>query len=166
VRDQPRYRSSGRHQRKLEVGVDIPTPDEIRLIISNAKGRWRPLLVTAVFTGLRASELRGLPWKDVDFDKKKISVTQHADRFYEIGKPKSKAGQRVVPFGPHVANTLKEWKLACPKGNLDLVFPTGRGNVEDIGNIISRGLMPAQVAAGVVDADGKAKYTGLHALRQ
>ena len=25
--------------------------------------------------------------------------------------------------------------------------------------------MPAQVAAGVVDSEGKAKYTGLHALR-
>ncbi len=55
-----------RQKGKLKVGVDIPTPDEIKAIIANAKGRWRPLLATAVFTGLRASELRGLRWEDVD----------------------------------------------------------------------------------------------------
>jgi integrase len=45
------------------------------------------------------------------------------------------------------------------------VFPTRTGNIEAHANIIARGLQPALVAAGVVDADGKAKYTGMHALR-
>jgi integrase len=31
-------------------------------------GRRRPLLVTAIFTGMRSSELRGLRWQDVDLD--------------------------------------------------------------------------------------------------
>ena len=31
-------------------------------------GRWRSLLVTATFTGMRSSELRGLRWQDVDLD--------------------------------------------------------------------------------------------------
>ena len=48
-----------REKGKLKVGVDIPSPDEIKAILANAKGRWRPFLVTAAFTGLRASELRG-----------------------------------------------------------------------------------------------------------
>ena len=166
VRDLRRNRQKGkernaekRQKGKLKVGVDIPTPDEIRSIIANAQGRWRPLLITAIFTGLRASELRGLRWEDVDFNANKIHVRQRADRFNEIGKPKSHAGERTVPFGKFVANTLKEWKLACPKGGLGLVFPNGKGNVEDLGNIIHRGLVAAQ---GGTD---KAKYTGMHALR-
>ena len=121
-------------------------------------------LIIAIFTGLRASELRGLRWKDVDLKANELHVRQRADRFNEIGKPKSAAGERVVPFGKFVANTLKEWKLACPKSDGDLVFPNGAGKVESLANIINRGLIPAQVAAGVV-VDGKAKYTGLHALR-
>ena len=121
------------------------------------KGRWRPLLVTAIFTGLRASELRGLRWEDVDLAAGELHVRQRADRFNEIGKPKSAAGERTVPFGKFVANTLKEWKLACPKGKLDLVFPNGSGKVEALANIINRGLVPAQ--------PGGAKYTGLHVLR-
>ena len=52
--------TSGRSKRKLKVGVDIPTPDEIRKIIHATTGKRRSLSLTAVFTGLRGSELRGL----------------------------------------------------------------------------------------------------------
>ena len=45
------------------------------------------------------------------------------------------------------------------------MFPNGKGNVEDLGNIIHRALIPAQIASGVVGKDGKAKYTGMHSLR-
>jgi integrase len=152
-------------RRKLKVGVDIPEPSEIKAIVDNAKGPWRPLLITAIFTGLRASELRGLRWCDVDLKANELHVRQRADRFNEIGEPKSEAGTRTVPFGKFVSNTLKEWKLACPKGDLDLVFPTGAGGIENLSNIINRGLKPAQVAGGLVTADGEAKYTGMHSLR-
>jgi integrase len=60
---------------------------------------------------------------------------------------------------------LREHRLACPKGPLDLVFPNGSGNVENHRNIVLRGLQPALIAAGVVSKSGTAKYTGLHALR-
>jgi integrase len=151
--------------RDLKVGVDIPTPEEIRAIISMLKGRWRPLILTAIFTGLRASELRGLRWIDVDLKESKLHVRQRADAWNELGDPKSKSGERVVPIPPMLVNTLREWKLRCPKGELDLVFPNGKGNVENHANIIARGLIPTQIAAGVVNKEGKAKYTGLHALR-
>src|SRR5262245_44429836 len=47
---------------KLRIGVDIPTREEIKAIVASLEGRWRPLLLTTIFTGLRASELRGLRW--------------------------------------------------------------------------------------------------------
>jgi integrase len=100
----------------------------------------------------------------VDLKKNELHVRQRADRFREIGRPKSQAGERTVPFGSSVANTLKEWKLRSPNSNLGLVFPNGKGNVEDLVNIVKRGLIPAGVAAKVVE-DGKAKYTGMHVFR-
>src|SRR5215468_11775489 len=66
-----------------------------------------------------------------------------------------------------VVNTLREWKLRCPKGKhgkLEFVFPTGAGEIEYHSNILQRGLEPAQIAAGIVDGKGKPKYA-LHALR-
>jgi integrase len=156
-------RADKRQKGKLKVGVDIPGPAEIRAFVAALDGRWRPILLTAIFTGLRASELRGLRWADVDFDKNELHVRQRADRYLKIGPPKSEAGERSVPLPPIVANTLREWKLACPKGGL--VFPTGSGKVESHSNILQRGLMPAMLAAGIVNPDGSPKYTGLHSLR-
>jgi integrase len=158
-------RAEKRQKGKLKVGVDIPRPDEIRAIIGALEGRWRPLLLTGIFTGLRASELRGLRWADVDFDRRELHVRQRVDRYKAAGAPKSEAGERTIPFGNFLGNTLKEWKLACPKSEGDIVFPTGAGNVEHHANIVHRGLEPAQIRAGVVTAEGKAKYTGLHSLR-
>jgi integrase len=60
-RPRGKERQADRRQRgKLKIGVDIPTPDEVRAIIVHLDERWRPMLLTAIFTGLRASELRGL----------------------------------------------------------------------------------------------------------
>lgn len=182
VREKSRTRAKGSDRRverrqkgKLRVGVDIPTTDEIRALVAVLKGRYRAILLTAIFAGLRASEIRGLRWSDIDFATNQIHVRQRADRYREIGPPKSEAGERTIAVMPLAMNAIKEWKLACPKGELDLAFPNLQGNVEELGNIIRRGFLPAQVRAGVVVDSGKAndkgepvmvaKYTGLHALR-
>jgi integrase len=174
-------RAERRQRGKLKAGVDIPTPAEIKAFCAALQGHWKPLLLTAVFTGLRASELRGLCWSNVDLKRGEIHVRQRADRFGTIGRPKSEAGERTVPVPPGLLTVLKAWKLECPKGPLDLVFSNGSGKVENRQNIVARGLIPAMVAAGVADvsknADGKvvchedgspvmlARYTGMHALR-
>jgi hypothetical protein len=53
-----------------------------------------------------------------------------------------------------VVNTLREWKLQCPKGPENLVFPTGVGTVDYLANFMHRYVDPAMVA----------KY-GMHAFR-
>jgi integrase len=169
VRDQARTnrreaRLDQRHKRHLEVGVDIPSKDEIRAMLAAAQGRWRALLVTAVFTGLRASELRGLRWGDVDLDEAVLTVRQRADRWNVIGSPKSAAGKREVPLAPIVVNALREWWLACPAGEIGLVFPNTKGAVDSLPNMHRRGLGVVQVLAGLSKEAAHPKY-GLHALR-
>jgi len=165
MRKQRRGHEAARHKGKLKVGIDIPAPNEIRAIIAHLKGRWRPLFLTAIFTGLRASELRGLRWCDVDLERGELHVRQRADRYRVIGRPKSESAERSVPLPPMVVNSLREHRLARPKGEQDLVFANDAGNVYDHASIIKRGLIPLMVKAGIVDANGKAKYTGLHSLR-
>lgn len=181
-------RAEKRAKGRLRIGVDIPSSEEAKAILGALQGHWRPLLMTAIFCGLRASELRGLAWTDVDFGKARIHVRQRADRYNAIGRPKSEAGDRYVPIPGPLVNVLREWRLVCPKRDagkrddndqpvrvLELVFPNGQGKVESLGNIINRGLKPAQMRAGVtvdtgeVDEKGQpilaAKYGGMHALR-
>ena len=156
-----------RRKGKLKIGADIPAPDEMRAIIAalNDAQRWRPLLLTLIFTGLRSCEVRGLRWSDVDLKRDELHVRQRADALNKIGPPKSEAGERTVPLPPMVVHALREWKLVCPKGDLDLVFPGPRGCVQTRFIIVDQGFHPAQVAAGVVDQHGGAKYKGLHSLR-
>lgn len=149
---------------RLAVGVDIPAKADVRVILGHAEGRMRPLLVTAIFTGMRSSELRGLVWDAVDFDRGVIHVRQRADRWGTIGAPKSAAGRREIPMSPMVVNTLREWRLVCPRGSLDLVFPNGAGRVETHSNHMNRGWYPLQRAAGLTDEHGRPRYD-FHALR-
>jgi integrase len=158
-------KSDNRDKQKLEVGRDIPTPEEVRQILAAVQGWWRALLVTDCFTGLRASELRGLRWKDLDFGKGTVHVRQRADAWGTIGSPKTETSKRSIPIGPFVINTLKEWKFACPKTEPDLVFPDDSGQPLTHSVIMNSGYWPAQRAAGVVDAEGRPKYPGIHALR-
>ena len=122
---------AGRHEKKAA----IPTKDEIRAMLGKtseiwpATSPWRPFVVTALFTGLRPSELRGLTWDHVDFEKKVIRVRQRADYQNKMGSPKSKAGNRDVPLAPMVLNMLRQWRLACPKTERGLVFPSKHGNI-------------------------------------
>ena len=164
-----RGQAEKRQKGRLKVGIDIPTREEIKAIVDAARGRWRPIVSTAIFTGLRASELRGLRWADVDFEKRELHVRQRADRYRaRLGNRSRNAGERMVPLTPIVVNTLREWKLACPQSDLGLVFPTTGGLVEHHKNIIERGLIPNMIAAGVTAKDAEvktARYTGLHAFR-
>jgi integrase len=134
-----------RTESEEDEGFAIPPKDHLRsmlaksaeiwpLVRQNSRDRlvtccWRPLIVTAIFSGMRASELRGLIWDNVDLENGIVRVRQRADRYNKLGPPKSKAGRRDIPLAPMVINTLKEWKLACPSTELGLVFPSERGEI-------------------------------------
>lgn len=135
--------------------VVIPTKAELRAILKAANDVERPVVMTAVFTGLRGSELRGLRWIDVDLVAGRISVHQRADAYNIIGSPKSAAGRRSIPIPPALVTELKRWKLACPIGDLGLAFPNGVGKVETHSNLLQRLLGPLQVRAGVTVPDGE-----------
>ena len=146
---------------KREQGrPDMPSLEELRALLGGMRDdRWRPLLTAIMFTGLRSSEARGLKWQDLDLKAGVVSIRQRVDQWGRFGPPKSAAGTREIPLGPFVVNSLREWKLVCPRrggkrdqdgnvidpGELDLVFPNGAGKVESHANILHRGFGPLQV---------------------
>jgi integrase len=167
-------RDETKKKKKLEIGIDSPTREEVSQLLKSVRGPFRPFLIAAAYTGMRASELRGLRWCDVDFDAQPIHVRQRADRYGEFDAPKSDAGTRSIPVGPFVINTLKQWRndrkkevaKFDQKADFDPVFLTQRGTVQKYTNIRKQQPIPFMKEAGVVDEEGKAKYTGLHAFWQ
>jgi integrase len=163
-------KASRRDDRPLEVGIDVPSPDEVRALLQPSTGRDRARLIVAAFTGLRTSELRGLFWSDIDFDRSLLGVRRRADWWGSLGAPKSQKGHRDIPMIPLVANALKEWRLASPPakpGEFDLLFP-GRGGRVMSHTSVREGFGRIQCTAGVtrLDVDGspQAKYAP-HKLR-
>jgi integrase len=144
-----------RHEEK----VAIPSKDEIRAILNvtaelwppTCGWAWRPLVITALFSGLRASELRGLAWDHIDFAERVIHVQQRADFKNKIGSPKSAAGIRDVPMPPMMINTLKQWRLACPKSALNLAVPTKAGTIISNSNTHRQCWRPLLRALKLVD---------------
>lgn len=159
--------------------IAIPSKVELKALLAHAPDDLRPMLMTAIFTGLRSSELRGLRWADIDLKAGIVSVTQRADRYGEIGPPKSEAGYRTIPLGPTLVSELTAWKLRCPNGDLNLAFPNTQGGVQQYGHLVRRKYSPLQIDAGICDpvmVDGKPKLDkagqpmmapryGFHALR-
>jgi len=173
-----RPRADGLRQR-LAKRAEIPPKAHLQALIAAAdRGANRDpalpvMLRLAMLAGPRQSELRALPWSDVDLAAGVVTISRRADRWNTIGPPKSAAGMRSIPIGPALVALLKTWKLRCPPNELDLVFPSrAKGIVKQ--HAMAAKLLRVQIEAGVaVDsgkktADGdvilKARY-GWHDLR-
>lgn len=157
----------------------IPPKEHLRALLDaadrlgNSDPRLPVLVRVVMLTGLRSSEIRALTWDAINLKTPCLSVTQRADRWNDIGSPKSGAGHRSIPIGPAMVKLLKAWKLRCPPSTLGLTFPNQRGGVIDQKGIIGL-FLTLQVEAGLaidtgkVDAAGntiwKPRY-GLHSLR-
>ena len=153
-----------RQSRIAGDGKVIPTKDEIRLIIDKAPASHRVMFITAIFTGMRISELRGLSWDGVDFDRRVIRVYQRADEFQQIGAPKSRAGRREIPMAPMVHDALLAWRDDVVENDLNLVFPNSKGKVQSYSNINNRVYRPMMRELGLVDEAGRPRF-GFHSLR-
>lgn len=82
------------------------------------------LYAAAIYTGLRAGELAGLRWTDVDLDRRVIRVSRSYD-----GNTKTPASRRHVPIVDVLVPMLVEWKGMCPETAEGLVFPNRAGNM-------------------------------------
>ena len=99
VRGLPRQRrkAPGRHKAKLVIGVDIPTPAEIRALLNAAQGGWHAFFSVAALAGLRGSELRGLRWPDIALGAATITVRQRADAW---GKSAASSPKQATARSP------------------------------------------------------------------
>jgi integrase len=143
----------GKDSKRHKEPVLIPQPSEMRALLTvldeeqrPSWHRWGALVATAIHTGMRPSELRGLPWKAVDLKHGCIKVMQRADERGVIGSPKSAAARRTIDIPPSLVALLKAWKL---ESKWDLVFANGRGNPESLANIHNRCWVPLRSAAGI-----------------
>jgi integrase len=153
-----------------------PTPRTQRVLGRNEIARlleaclpaYRVLIATAVYTGMRHSELLGLIWDDVNLDGDAIHVRAqlsraHRGRPAERVRPKTRAGARQIPLSPQLAAVLREHRKSSKfKTATDWVFVTSNGTPLGHRNVYRSALVRAAHAAGLNQDDSRLR---LHDLR-
>lgn len=82
--------------RVKEGTIEIYTPQDLRLLLSNAPAKLLPFFAIGAFAGLRTQEIVRLEWPDIRFEQGVI----------EVAAEKAKtASRRLVPILP----ALREW---------------------------------------------------------
>lgn len=138
--------------------IDFLGLEEIERFLQHAQGHYYVAFLTAILTGLRAGELWGLRWTDIDWNTKRIYV-RYALWKGKLQTPKSRYSVRKVDIPDMLVSKLKKWKLICPVNNeYDLVFPSPRGRPSCHDTLMKRYFLPVLRRAGL-------RQVSFHSLR-
>jgi integrase len=137
----------------------ILTQDEFVALLNQLLQPYKSMVLVAGCTGLRVSEVLGLRWQSVDFERLVMVVTEGYARSQST-KLKSECSQDELPLDPDVATILLEWQRLCPKSDGNWVFPSPRtNNPYDSGSLRAKVLQPAAQRAKIEGT------IGWHSLR-
>jgi hypothetical protein len=111
------------------------------------------LVLLAAGTGLRMSELFGLKWSDVHFDRHEISVTRSIV-MQVVGPCKTEASQRPIPMDHSLAEALEVSRAQSHyRADGDSVFASAklRGRLPYWGQpIMRKGIRPVAITMDVL----------------
>jgi integrase len=112
--------------------------------------------------GMRASELRGLPWHYVSLDAGTVYIGQRADRWNKLGSPKSTKSRRTIPLTPSALRALREWHRVS--GGEGLVFPHQSGRPMYYSELVEHVFDPIMFAAELTVTNSKGKTVHRYSL--
>jgi integrase len=142
-----------RQSAKRMKDPEVLEPEEIQGILAQMEPNARLMVLLAVTTGLRRSELFALKWSDVDFFEMQISI-RRSIYLGTIGNCKTETSRRPVPIAERIAADL--WlRKETSKYNQpdDWVFTSSRVRGRTPlwpGTVLEKAIRPAALRAGVL----------------
>jgi integrase len=131
------------------------TAEEVRRILMAAEDPYRTFYWLAAETGMRAGELCGLRWQDVDHEAGIVRVCQSAWRG-RIGSPKTSGSVRTFAVSEALSHALAG--LRAQGTGEGLIFHSRRGTPWDANLVVKRKLRPLLATLQIPPG-------GLHAFR-
>jgi integrase len=139
------------------------TVPEITILLREVPSRYRTLILAALSTGLRISELLALWWMDIDFDEGFVRVRKQLGPDGSRVAPKTARAVRDVTMLPGLSKHLREHKIASAFSKpRDFVFLSETGGPLDRHNVARRAL--GEKVRAKLDAPGCSRIT-MHSLR-
>ena len=112
------------------------TLEEVMLIINNVRADYKFYYTVRFFTGMRTGEIDGLPWKNIDFERRQIIVDQAIVNGV-IGETKTTGSNRIIRMNQLVYDALIEQQVLT-KHRSEFVFCTKAGTPLNHRNVTKR----------------------------
>jgi integrase len=152
-----------RQSAKRKGTPDVLTTEETRNLLAELTDPCNVMVLLASATGLRVSELLGLKWVDLNFNKGEIHP-QRGIVDNHVGNLKTEASGKAVPMIPALANVMLEWRSRCPYNqDEEYVFGSPQmGGKQPYwpDSLLSKTIRPAAQRAGIT------KRVGWHSFRR
>lgn len=120
------------------------------------------IVILIMYTGIRAGEMQELRWKDIDMDKKTLTVKRTAVRVgsetMTKNSPKSAAGVRTIPLGEKAMEAINYFDQ-IPHTDEDFVCR----NIN--GRRVERRRLQRSLDAMLANSGASVQHCGLHSLR-
>jgi integrase len=138
-----------RQSRARQTIPRVLTPKEFRALLKELKEPYKTMVLVAGCLGLRASELMGLQWGDIDWDNLTVFIRRSATGSH-IYETKTEQSNKSVPLDPNLAEVLLRHKETSNyKAPTDFVFAGDSGRPRWRGVLFSDHIQPAAARAGI-----------------
>lgn len=132
--DNPYYDIKALKQPKTDI--QPLTLEEVWTFINGVREDYRHYYLVRFFTGMRTSEIDGLTWDNVDFNRREIVIKQALVKG-KIVPPKTQESYRAIQMSPWVYDALKEQQEISYRRS-DYVFCSHTGEPLDYNNVNKR----------------------------
>lgn len=113
------------------------TIEEVMQIINTVRADFKAYYTVRFFTGMRTGEIDGLPWKNIDLERKQIIINQ-AIVNGKVGKTKTSASNRTIQMNQLVYDALINHKNNNAHIQSEFVFCTRNGTPLNHRNVTRR----------------------------
>jgi integrase len=133
------------------------TVDQLQRILAIAEEPWHTLFCILTMDGLRAGEVLGLQWNDIDFDRRLLHVRRSA-WYGRIQTVKTKSSETVLPIPQLLLTVLKNYREGWKPNPKGFLFVTRNGRPPSSNKVVEYRLWAILDALGI-------PRCGLHAFR-
>ena len=133
------------------------TVEQLHKILSIAEEPWRTLFCVLSLEGLRAGEVLGLQWGDIDLERKLLHVRRSAWEG-KIQTAKSETSETALPIPTALVTVLKEYRAQWQPNPQGFLFVTRNGRPPSSNKVVEYRLWTILDALGI-------PRCGLHAFR-
>lgn len=127
----------------------VLTPEEFRTLLKELEEPYKTMVLVAGCLGLRASEIMGLQWGDIDWDNLTVFIKRSVSGNH-VYETKTEGSSKPVPLDPSLAEVLLTHKEASSyKGPTDFVFAGESGRPRWRGILFTDHIKPAAERAGI-----------------